>query len=139
MIYIRSNFSMVVVSHDHIDTVFACTRCAKSGVGATGPYTMPPRDGPIVPSNCKTHLTCKPIHPNREGSWSGILASAGDWFTTVMLALGGTGLALGACIYGKSVIDKNRQRRRDARMEADGRRPPSDGESDEDNLRGERG
>ncbi len=126
---------MVVVHDDqHIVTAFPPE-------GATGPYKMPPRDGPIVPSNCKTHLTCKPIHPIRNDSWaSGFLASAGDWFTTAMLAIGGTGIALGACIYGKSVLDKNRQRRRDARMEAEGRRPPSDGEesSDED-LRGQRG
>jgi len=56
-----------------------------------------------------------------------------------MLVIGGTGLALGACLYGKSVIDKNRQRRRDARMEADGRRPPSDGEDSDEDLRGQRG
>jgi len=132
---------MVVDYHSnssHSDTVF-CPRAG--GPGATGPHTLPPRDGPIVPSNCKTHLTCQPVHPNRSdaSSW---FSSATDWLTTAVLAIGGSVVVFGACIYGKSVIDKNRKKKRDQRLASDGRRPPSEGASsdeEDDDLRGQRG
>jgi hypothetical protein len=75
----------------------------------------------------------------RDDSWSGYFAGATDWLTTAAIAVGGTVVVLGACIYGKSVIDKNRKKKRDARLKAEGRKPPSDGDSDDDDLRGQRG
>ena len=129
-------------THDHIQTAFP--QCARpSGIGAVGAFKLPPRDGPIVPSNCNTRLTCQPIHPMRNDPWGSISAYVGDWLGTAILAIGGTAIALGACVYGKAVIDRNRQRKRDARLSSEGRRPPGQGESDEDSddddLRGQRG
>ena len=67
----------------------------------------------------------------------------GDRFTTAMLYVAGAGLAVTACVYGVSAMDKAKKKRRDARLKADGRKPPSedDGSSDdsEDDLRGTRG
>jgi len=107
----------------------------------------PPRDGPIIPSNCKTHLTCSPVHPNRPDGWSSIAVYVSDWFANVGLILVGSAVVIGGCLYGKSVLDKNRKKRRDARLIAEGRKPPSQGgssggdsESDsEGELRGQRG
>jgi hypothetical protein len=60
--------------------------------------------------------------------------------TTAAIVIGGTVFGVGACIYGKSVIDRNRKKKRDARLAAEGRRPPSDGDSESDeDLRGKRG
>jgi len=114
--------------------------------GCRGPVALPkqpPRDGPIVPSNCKTHLTCKPIHPNRPDSWSSWSGYVGDWFAQVGLILAGTAVVVGGCIYGKMVLDNNRKKRRDARFAAEGKKPPTDGESEgeseEEDERGQRG
>ena len=109
----------------------------------------PARDGPIIPSNCKTHLTCKPVHPDRPDVWGSVTAYVSDWVGTVGLIIAGGAVVIGGCIYGKSVIDKSRKKRRDARLVAEGRKPPSqggsDGESsgggsdDDEALRGQRG
>ena len=122
---------------NHHETFFpGSCRLSKTPVNA-----LPPRDGPIVPSNCKTHLTCQPVHPNRSDPWSSWTSYVGDWFSTVGIVIAGSAVVLGGCIYGKRVIDKNRKKKRDAQLVADGRKPPSEGsdsEEDED-ARGERG
>lgn len=115
---------------DHHTTTFG--QCCRGGVSATP--ALPPRDGPIVPSNCKTHLTCKPIHPNRSEPWW-----LWDFLNGAGLVLAGTAVVVGGCVYGKSVIDRNRKKRRDARFVAEGRRPPSDGDSSDDSDEDERG
>ena len=137
-------FMVLDFSHNHCGehqhheaTAFPCRMAAQA------PPAQPARDGPIVPSNCKTHLTCKPIHPNRGDVWGSWGAYLGDWFTTAMLYVAGAGLAVTACVYGMSAMDKAKKKRRDARLKADGRKPPSDdegssGDSDED-ARGNRG
>ena len=124
--------------HHHDDTAFnRCTRTASAKVDT------PARDGPIIPSNCKTHLTCKPVHPVRNDVWGGWSAYASEWFTTTALWVTGGAVTLGACVYGFSKIGEARRKRRDARLRADGRKPPSEGdssdESDDDELRGQRG
>lgn len=125
-----------IPSHPH-DATFFPSQCCRGGGAAPA---LPARDGPIVPSNCKTHLTCKPVHPNRPDFWN---SAWSDWLSSAGLILGGSVVAIGSCIYGKSVIDRNRKKRRAARMKEEGRRPPSEGGSDdsdsEDDLRGERG
>jgi hypothetical protein len=125
--------------HHHNETAFgSCWR--NSGTKAAA---APARSGPIIPSNCKTHLTCKPVHPVRNDIWSGWQAYASEWFTTTALWVTGGAVTLGACVYGFSKIGEARRKRRDARLRADGRRPPSDGESsgesDDEQLRGQRG
>jgi hypothetical protein len=126
--------------HHHHHEVASFGKCCR-GPGAK--TAAPPRDGPIIPSNCKTHLTCKPVHPPRRDIWNSWAAYAGEWFTTTALWLTGGAVALGCCVYGFSVINKTRKKRRDARLEADGRRPPSESgssdESEDENLRGNRG
>lgn len=123
----------------HDGTFFPC----RASLAAAKAPTAPARDGPIVPSNCKTHLTCKPVHPVRGDVWGSWGAYMGDRFTTAMLYVAGAGLAVTACVYGASAMDKAKKKRRDARLKADGRKPPSDddGSSDdsEDDLRGTRG
>ena len=121
--------------HSHHHASFA--QCCRGGaVKASG---LPPRDGPIVPSNCKTHLVCKPVHPERSDPWG----NWSEWIGHAVLIACGSVLAIGGCIYGKTVIDRNRKKRRDERLIAEGKRPPSEGgssdDSDEDDMRGERG
>ena len=123
-------------THHHDESIFACHRSSIKKAAA------PSRDGPIIPSNCKTHLTCKPVHPPRKDIWGSWGAYVGDKFVTGVLWLTGGALALGACVYGYSAIDNARKKRRDARLRADGRRPPSEGGSsgdESDDLRGNRG
>ena len=120
-------------SHDHSMTAFA--QCCRGAVKASA---LPPRDGPIVPSNCQTHLVCKPVHPVRPDPWG----SWSEWLGHAALIACGSVLAIGGCLYGKTVIDRNRKKRRDERLIAEGKRPPSDGEEEDDSdddLRGERG
>ena len=80
--------------------------------------------------------------------WNSVTAYVSDWFSSLGLVILGSAVVIGGCIYGKSVIDKNRKKRRDARLEAEGRKPPSQGGSDDDSdgssneegdLRGQRG
>ena len=124
------------VRHQHVESAFPC-HGPKMAVAA------PPRDGPIVPSNCKTHLTCKPVHPNRADPWTTWSGYFGGWFSSIGLILAGSAVVVGGCIYGKGLIDKNRKKRRDARLVADGRKPPTEGDdsddSGEDDARGQRG
>jgi hypothetical protein len=124
--------------HDYHHATFFNCRLSKTPVNA-----LPPRDGPIVPSNCKTHLTCQPVHPNRSDPWSSWTGYISDWFSTVGIVIAGSAVVIGGCLYGKRVIDKNRKKKRDARLVAEGLKPPSEGsdsegDNDED-ARGERG
>ena len=129
-----------MVHHDFHHDQTAFPACCRGPVKAAA---EPARDGPIIPSNCKTHLTCQPVHPPRKDIWNSWGDYVGDWVITATLWVTGGVVTLGACVYGYSAIDKARKKRRDARLKADGRKPPSDGEgssgdeSDED--RGKRG
>jgi hypothetical protein len=124
--------------HHHEFSAFpkCCRAGAKTAVTASS-------DGPIIPSNCKTHLTCKPVHPPRKDIWNSWSDYLGDWFVTSALWVTGGAVALGACVYGYSAIDKARKKRRDARLRAEGRRPPSEegsgGEDSDQDERGDRG
>lgn len=40
------------------------------------------------------------------------------------IILAGTAVVVGGCIYGKMVLDNNRKKRRDARLAAEGKKPP---------------
>ena len=131
----------------HQDTALAPCCSRRGGMDHHAKHQIP-RDGPIIPSNCKTHLTCKPVHPERPDVWNSVTAYVSDWFSSLGLVILGSAVVIGGCIYGKSVIDKNRKKRRDARLEAEGRKPPSQGGSDDDSdgssneegdLRGQRG
>ena len=130
-------------NHDlqgHHTDVTAFAKCGGPVSGAAA--AAPARDGPIVPSNCKTHLTCQPVHPNRPDPWTDWGAYIGDWLTYVGIGLAGSAVVIGGCVYGKMAIDKNRKKRRDARLKAEGRKPPSDGsesEGSDEDLRGQRG
>lgn len=59
-----------------------------------------------------------------------------------MIVLATTALAVGGCVYGRAVIERNRKKKRDARLAAEGKlAPEEDGgsEDEEEDLRGERG
>jgi hypothetical protein len=59
-----------------------------------------------------------------------------------MLYLAGAGSAVTACVYGVSAVDKAKKKRGDARLKADGRKPPSDDDcssDSDDDGRGQRG
>jgi hypothetical protein len=140
-------YLMVLVLGDHMcgtpvhHDESAFNQCCRGGAKVAA---APPRDGPIIPSNCKTHLTCKPVHPPRNDIWSSWTSYAAEWFTTTALWITGGAVALGGCVYGYTVIQKARKKRRNARLREEGRLPPGEGdsdsdESDEDNLRGNRG
>ena len=125
----------------HDVTAFGGHCCRGPGAASAA---APSRDGPIIPSNCKTHLTCKPVHPPRNDVWGSWGAYAGEWFTTTALWITGGAVGLGCCVYGYTVIQKARKKRRNARLREEGRVAPSEGgsssdDSDEEILRGNRG
>lgn len=60
-----------------------------------------------------------------------------------MIVLASTAVAAGACVYGRVVIERNRKKKRDARLAGEGKKPPGDASSEEESeaedQRGERG